>query len=149
MPGYDCSFMLMPKQFYPSQNQNKYILYCIILYIVLLGLSLIMHKGLKNNFKQIRKQVIQGQPSLNDENVPYNPMHKPSFRGIKKKHGQPLISTNSNQQNMAAGGRMQRVESCRSTFQGSSKKDCNKFSVLIESLGASAASGSSMQKRKS
>lgn len=35
------------------------------------------------NFKEIRKKVIY-QNNSNSENIPLNPIHKVSFRGIKR-----------------------------------------------------------------
>ncbi len=42
-----------------------------------------MQKG-NINFKEIRKKVIHNPCNDNIENVPVNPTHKISFRGIKR-----------------------------------------------------------------
>ena len=49
-----------------------------------------MQKG-NINFKEIRKKVIHNIFNDNIENIPANPAHKVSFRGIKRNHDIPLI----------------------------------------------------------
>ena len=47
-------------------------------------------------FKEIRKQVTQCTQRINDENLPVNPIHKPSFKGIKKKDSSPILAKAQN-----------------------------------------------------
>ena len=49
---------------------------------------------LKPNFKQIKKKVIQYHHDENVENIPLNPSHKVSFKGIKRYIGVAPLSEN-------------------------------------------------------
>lgn len=96
-----------------------------------------MPKG-KLYFKHIREQVIQHSP-INNENIPINPKHKPSFKGLTKKNPTPIINkpptsfnSSKNLQSPISSNRLQRVDSCKENLlTDRSNKDCNKFSNLL------------------
>ena len=110
-----------------------------------------MQKG-KVHFKEIRKQVTQHSQHVNDENLPLNPIYKPSFKGIKKKDSSPILPKPMNKNHQSQqyqsplnANRLHRVDSCRENLINgrSGNKDCNRFSNLLESLGYSSNNGSS------
>ena len=110
-----------------------------------------MQKG-KIYFKEIRKQVTHCSQHINDENLPLNPIYKPSFKGIKKKDSSPILQKAKNINNQSQQyqsplnvNRLHRVDSCRENLINgrSGNKDCNRFSNLLESLGYSSNNASS------
>lgn len=92
------------------------------------------------NFKEIRKKVIY-QNNSNSENIPQNPIHKVSFRGIKRNQ------QNSTSEVSCIGIKNEYASPLKIAFTKTkllenSKQECSKFSILLESKGYSNCNSS-------